>query len=1120
MKLLSALRVAFSLLFLPLTTFAQGTITAQYCPTAVAAGGGTGTVGYPYSCFVQIQGWSTAAGEQVYLKLYSTSGAEHMWKGSDWSSGTSYAGNIPVVTLDPTGSWSGWVYAKHDDAVGTSVKARAAKVASTGTNITGSAISLAVLNMGTSGNGGWIVSSSSSAVNKAIAAYAGGSVVGTYRTEENGIAEGYSYGSGGFKIAVPSGLVDSLVTFNDDGTRDQAIIGPWIITAGQETDAASSPATGGIGTVSASPAIIHGGITGALTMIVKSAPPDTIAACSLVLPASWTWSHDASAVHFSGPGLPSASIAGDTIRVAGAAVSATDSLIVQITCAPPDTTASYLIAAKTGKSVDSLGLVSKQPTVFVYSTPLPIAVVKENDASGVPLRANTLVTVRGVITVATEFGTPAYVQDNSGGVAVYDYGFSGAVHPGDEVIVAGLVQPYNGLTELVNPILIATVGSGNTVTPLVVNAQQIASDGAGGVEIYEGMLVRMNRVTVSGTGSWAYQNYTITDASGSAQIRVDDGTDLIGRPVPGGAFDVVGVVGQYVTSAPYIGGYQIMPRSSADIIASGPMIATVPVESDITPNGFTVSWLTVNPGTTHAGYGTSPLQLTGEIGNDSLMTSHVLRFSGLNPATVYYVNPFSSAGTDTSFGSTLIVSTAAPPASTEAINVYFNKSVDTALAWPTAALGNQDLTAHVMARLDGAHRSIDAALYSLSGSVGTSIRDALIHAKERGVSVRVICEADNDQGTSGLVFTQLRGVGIPVYNDGQLDPVNQGAGLMHNKFFVVDGRGGAPDSVWVWTGSWNPTDPGTNGDYQNSVEIQDPALANAYTIEFNEMWGSDNDVPNTSIARLGARKTDNTPHRFVIGGKKVECYFSPSDHTTMHIIETLNGAQHSVAASLLTLTRSDIANAILAQKTAGMKARVIVDNSTDQGSQATYLQNNGVDLLVKPTNITSLFHHKYGIVDAEDIHWNGTVMTGSHNWSSSAENANNENLLVIHDPAIANQYLQEFAQRYVEFGGQDPVTVGVHAETPATPSAFDLLQNYPNPFNPTTVVSAQWPVAGVVRLTVYDVLGREVAVLANGRFPAGTYSFTFNARNLSSGVYFYRLTAGSHTATKSMILTK
>ncbi len=88
------------------------------------------------------------------------------------------------------------------------------------------------------------------------------------------------------------------------------------------------------------------------------------------------------------------------------------------------------------------------------------------------------------------------------------------------------------------------------------------------------------------------------------------------------------------------------------------------------------------------------------------------------------------------------------------------------------------------------------------------------------------------------------------------------------------------------------------------------------------------------------------------------------------------------------------------------------------------------------------------------------------------------------------------------------------------PVRAELDQNYPNPFNPTTVVSFQLPVASNVKIVVYDILGREVKVLVNESKPAGTYSIRFDASALASGTYLYRLTAGSYTETRRMILMK
>ncbi|MCC7159313.1 MAG: T9SS type A sorting domain-containing protein [Ignavibacteria bacterium] len=88
------------------------------------------------------------------------------------------------------------------------------------------------------------------------------------------------------------------------------------------------------------------------------------------------------------------------------------------------------------------------------------------------------------------------------------------------------------------------------------------------------------------------------------------------------------------------------------------------------------------------------------------------------------------------------------------------------------------------------------------------------------------------------------------------------------------------------------------------------------------------------------------------------------------------------------------------------------------------------------------------------------------------------------------------------------------------PTKFELSQNYPNPFNPNTVISYSIAKTEKVELRVYDLLGREVQTLVNDVKNPGSYNVVFNAVNLSSGVYFYRLTAGSFTEIKKMTLVK
>ncbi len=97
---------------------------------------------------------------------------------------------------------------------------------------------------------------------------------------------------------------------------------------------------------------------------------------------------------------------------------------------------------------------------------------------------------------------------------------------------------------------------------------------------------------------------------------------------------------------------------------------------------------------------------------------------------------------------------------------------------------------------------------------------------------------------------------------------------------------------------------------------------------------------------------------------------------------------------------------------------------------------------------------------------------------------------------------------------------GVKHEVVLTPKYFSLSQNYPNPFNPSTKIDFTLPASGKVRISVYNQLGQQVATLADGEYSAGAHEINFDGVNLASGVYYYRIVAGSFVQTKKMILLK
>lgn len=876
----------------------------------------------------------------------------------------------------------------------------------------------------------------------------------------------------------------------------------------------------GSGTATLLPQIVVGDSIIDLNFTYKKNPLYNINSLRIIIPEDFLWSQSASDIDYSNF-TSNLSISGDTIFFSNINFISDTVTITVNEVTSPHYTGRYKIKFQSGVNL-VLADVSPLPSILVYGAAIPISDAKINDSNGIGLRLGDLVTLRGIVTVSDQFGGPSYIQDNTGGISVFGSSFSSAVQIGDEVLVTGTVAQFNGLNQIENPTLHSIISSGNTVEPVITTPTVLSGDGINGVENYEGRLVRVNGVVVSelngnSVSNWAYKNYKLTGSnpSDTVQIRIDNNTQIIGLVAPAGEFDVVGVLSQYKPALPFIGGYQIMPRVPADILSNGPIIEKYPEEVDLTSNSISLEWTTINPGTSRIRYGTTTNYELGVVELDNVLrTNHYLTVDELEVATIYHLQVFSVANGDTSFSSDIVSSTTSAFPTTGEIQVYFNKTINTSVSSGITANGNANFQNILIDRINKAKRSIDAALYSLSGTVGANIAAALLNAKNRGVKIRVIGEYDN---RTTAPWNTLINNGIPYINDRFGN--NDGSGIHHNKFFIIDYRGGMPDSVWVITGSWNPTDPGTNDDRQNLILIQDVALAGAYTLEFNEEWGSNTDIPNAANSRFGPRKLNNTPHNFVIAGNKVQLYFSPSDGTNAKIGRTLGKAEKSINAALLSFTRRDLADTIIAIKNKGSKTRVILSNNTDTGSQFFYMLSAGVDIRLKGFT-TGLLHHKYAVIDAEPFGYDAVVITGSHNWSSSAENVNDENTLIIKDVQTANFYLQEFAARYYEAGGQDSLVTSVEEITETIPVQFNLYQNYPNPFNPVTNIKFDVPFTQKIELAVYDLLGRKVKELYNDVVNAGQYKVEFNASDLASGVYFYRIKSDSFTDTKKLLLLK
>jgi phosphatidylserine/phosphatidylglycerophosphate/cardiolipin synthase-like enzyme len=269
-----------------------------------------------------------------------------------------------------------------------------------------------------------------------------------------------------------------------------------------------------------------------------------------------------------------------------------------------------------------------------------------------------------------------------------------------------------------------------------------------------------------------------------------------------------------------------------------------------------------------------------------------------------------------------------------------------------------------------------------------SLRDALIHAHQRGVVVRMVMESDNMDSRE---VQQIKDAGIPVIGDQQ-------EGLMHNKFVVID-------RSEVWTGSMNFTVSGAYKDNNNFICIRSVKAAEDYTREFEEMF----------INRLfGPDAIVDTPYpKLTIDGTPVEVYFSPDDKIAVRIMALIQNAQENINFIAYNFTSNDIGNAIMKQAQAGISVAGVMDDSqvtSSQGTEYDPFKQAGLDVRLDG-NQDGLMHHKVIIIDRQ------IVITGSYNFTASAEDSNDENVVIIFSPEVAEKFMEEF-QRVYEYAQQ------------------------------------------------------------------------------------------------------
>lgn len=294
---------------------------------------------------------------------------------------------------------------------------------------------------------------------------------------------------------------------------------------------------------------------------------------------------------------------------------------------------------------------------------------------------------------------------------------------------------------------------------------------------------------------------------------------------------------------------------------------------------------------------------------------------------------------------------------------------------PLSPQGTGGVDGPLVDAIDKARLSIDAAAYSLSLN---SVRFALINAHRRGVQVRVVMESTNMDRSDPQALIEA---GIPVIGD-NMD------GLMHDKFMVID-------KSEIWLGSMNFTDSGAYDDNNHLMRIHSTKLAENYSLEFKEMFEEDMFGPNI---------VPETPNPVVtIDETRVENYFSPDDGVINVLATLLNDARESIYFLTFSFTSNELGDILRAKEEAGLTVAGVMDEeqiASNQGTEFDPFKQAQID--VRIDGIDGQMHHKVFIVDEE------IVVLGSYNFSQNAEVRNDENVIIVYSPIIAEQFIMEF----------------------------------------------------------------------------------------------------------------
>ena len=282
----------------------------------------------------------------------------------------------------------------------------------------------------------------------------------------------------------------------------------------------------------------------------------------------------------------------------------------------------------------------------------------------------------------------------------------------------------------------------------------------------------------------------------------------------------------------------------------------------------------------------------------------------------------------------------------------------------------------LLAYIASASKTLDVCVFDMNLP---DVAQALIAAKKRGVKVRVIIDRDNAKKAYDIEdeLEEMDKLGI-------LKLAHNRSGLMHNKFMIADG-------IRVWTGSYNFTRNCSHFNDNHAIVFENKQLAENYQMEWTEIFEG----------RHGKRFAYPTPHPVVrMGDTVIENYFTPEDSTREAIVAAMAKATNEIAMMAFSFTDAAMTKAIEDALQRGVRTIVLLDSGLAKhpGANTKELEKMGANVRRSPG---VRLHHKVIVIDRE------TVVLGSANFSNSAFDKNDENVLIVQAPSFAQAMARE-----------------------------------------------------------------------------------------------------------------